>query len=265
MADKKLHRGILGLLLVFVLIFTVCKNDGDDGGGGNTPTEELGADVTAKVVNEAANQAGLYFLATPNTAEYAVALQNAKNVGFTWSVDLAVQEESSSNFISGRANQLAASGSGFQFSLKTKSPPNGFRAAIGFNSAVFNFTADADNLGTETYNGLLAAIGDLEQLEGGWVMPESIVLTSLGIKVYTKYSGQDKDITDRISFDINMAQKDQGILLFSYGAVMVDRAITNFENEGYPLLVSDEEELIWSDGTPDNIITAEWWIGRQQP
>lgn len=46
---------------------------------------------------------------------------------------------------------------------------------------------------------------------------------------------------------------------------MVDRAITNFENEGYPLLVSDEEELIWSDGTPDNIITAQWWIGKKQP
>ena len=248
-------------LFVFVLLTAGCDNGS---GGDNTPTEELGADVTAKVINEAANQAGLYFLATPDTAEYAVALQNAKNAGFTWSVDLAIQEESSSNFISGRANQLAASGSGFQFSLKTKSPPNGFRAAIGFNS-VFNFTAGADNLGTETYNALLAAIGDLKQLEGGWVMPESTVLTNLGIKVYTKYLGQDKDITDRISFGINTAQKDQGILLFSYGAVMVDRAITNFENEGYPLLVSDEEELIWSDGTPDNIITTEWWIGKQQP
>ena len=38
MANRKLHWGILGLLLVFGLILTVCKNDGDDGGdngGGN--------------------------------------------------------------------------------------------------------------------------------------------------------------------------------------------------------------------------------------
>lgn len=186
-------------LFVFVLLAAGCDN-----GGGNTPTEEPGVDVTAKVIGAAANQAGLYFLATPDTAKYAQALQNAKNAGLIWSADLAIQEESSSNFISGSANQLAASGSGFQFSLKTKSPPNGFRAAIGFNS-VFNFTADADNLGTETYNELLAAIEDLKQLEGGWVMPESTVLTNLGIKVYTKYLGQDKDITDRISFGINTA------------------------------------------------------------
>ena len=38
MANKKLHWGILGLLLVFGLIFTVCKNDGDDDDGGGGPS-----------------------------------------------------------------------------------------------------------------------------------------------------------------------------------------------------------------------------------
>jgi hypothetical protein len=33
MANRKLHWGIPGLLLIFCLILTVCKNDGDSGGG----------------------------------------------------------------------------------------------------------------------------------------------------------------------------------------------------------------------------------------
>jgi hypothetical protein len=87
-------------------------------------------------------------------------------------------------------------------------------------------------------------------------MPEASVLISNGIKVYTTYSNQVQDITDRISFGIMLM--DDG-LLFVYGAVMVvDRSISDFAREGYPLLVSDEEELIWSDGTADNYIKAEW-------
>jgi hypothetical protein len=42
----------------------------------------------------------------------------------------------------------------------------------------------------------------------------------------------------------------------------VDRAITDCDEEGQPLFVSDDEELIWSDGTADGLITAEWWIGK---
>lgn len=251
-----IYKTLAFIALVLVLFVPACAHRG---GGGKQ--EDSNPDVTSKVISPEANKAGLYFLATPDTAAYAEATQNAKNAGFIWPVDLAIIEGSSSNFVSGRTNQLAAPGSGFQFSLKTKNPPSGLRAAIGFN-AMFNFTADADNLGTAAYDALLALLENLEQLEGGWVVPEPAALRGLGIGVYTKYFGQDKDITDRVSFAINMAQKDQGILLFSYGAIMVDRAIVNFENEGYPLLVSDEEELIWSDGTPDTIISAEWWIGK---
>jgi hypothetical protein len=177
-------------------------------------------------------------------------------------VDLAIKEGSASNFVSGKTSQLAASGSGFAFSLKTNDPPAGLRAGIGFNS-MFYFTATDNNLGSTTYDALYNAIKDLPQYQG-WVMPESAVLTNQGIGVYTTYLGQAQDITDRISFGINMAEKDAGKLLFSYGAVMVDRAITDFATEGTPLLVSDEEELIWNDGTADNNITAEWWIGKQQ-
>jgi hypothetical protein len=190
--------------IAFVLVFFVsaCAHSGSG------EKEAPNPDVTAKIIRADANKAGLYFLATPNTAAYAEATRNAKNAGFIWSVDLVIVEENSSNFVSGRINQLAAAGSGFQFSLKTKNPPHGLRGAIGFN-ALFTFTADADNLGTATYHALLAALENLEQLEGGWVAPEPAVLTDLGISVYTRYLGQDKDITDRISFAINMAQQDQ--------------------------------------------------------
>jgi hypothetical protein len=242
--------------VALVLLVSACASV-RSGGKENEPNP----DVTSKVISEAANQAGLYFLSTPNTAENAVAIQNFKNAGLAWADDLAIFEGSSSNFISGRTNQLAAVGSGFQFTIRTKSPSSGLRAAIGFNS-VFTFTPEADNLGAETYNALVNAMQNFEQLESPWVSLEYTVLTNLGIRVYTKYLGQDKDITDRITFRINVAQKDRGILLFSYGAVMADKTITNFENEGRPLFVSDEDELIWSDGTPDNVITAEWWIGK---
>jgi hypothetical protein len=88
----------------------------------------------------------------------------------------------------------------------------------------------------------------------------------LGIRVHTSYWGQDKDITNRISLPSTWRGRirERFFLVMEryYGAIMVDKAITNFGDEGYPLLVSDEEEFIWSAGSPDDVITAEWWIGK---
>jgi hypothetical protein len=217
------------------------------------------ADVSKKVISASANRAGLYFLATPDTAEYAEATALIKSHGFTWATNLAVPNESTSDFVTGKTNQLTADGSGFKFSLKTNPAPDSLRAAIGFNS-IFMFTAEDDNLGT-TYASLVSALDGLDEYEGGWVLPEASVLTGLGIRVYTTYSGAVKDITEKISFGINVTDKANG-LMFSYGAVMVDKASTSFESEGYLLNASGEEEHIWSDETADNVITADWWIGK---
>jgi hypothetical protein len=250
------QKALWCILSVLVLSVYACSDSDDD-----NETVDPNPNVTSKVITDEANLAGLYFLATPNTPEYSDARQNATDAGITWSDNLVVRELSTSKFISGKHNQLAAEGSGFQFKVISNKPSDGLRAAIGFNS-VFPFTADADNLGVTTYNSLLAAITGLDEYQG-YVLPDSSVLTGLGIKVYTNYNGSPVDITDRVSFGIYVGSKDEGYLLFSYGAVMVDREIENFAEEGFPLLVSDEEELIWSDGEADNIITAEWWIGKE--
>jgi hypothetical protein len=171
---------------------------------------------------------------------------------------LAQIEGSYTKPVTGKTNQLAAAGSGFEFSLNTKAG-NGdeLRPAIGFN-AMFYFTADDNNLGGTGYSALLAALEALPDYQG-WVLPDSSVLTDLGIKVFTMYGDAAKDITDRVSFGL-MPEEDK--ILFSYGAVMVDRAISNFGQEGQPLFVSAEDELVWSDGTLDGKITGEWWIGK---
>ncbi|MDR0838423.1 MAG: hypothetical protein LBN99_02130 [Oscillospiraceae bacterium] len=214
-------------------------------------------DVTAKVVRAEANQAGLFFLATPDAAAYAAQLATAAEHGFTWSTALAVIDGSGTNFISGRQNQLSDVSSGFAFSLKTNTPPSGLRAAIGFNS-VFYFTAA--NLGEDLYAELVDALTASEMKFGDWVLPPANTLTDLGLHVYTTYNGEVRDITDRVSYGLNIADTSAGVP-FSYGAVMVDGAIEDFAAEGFPLLVSDEEELIWHDGAADGEITAEWWIG----
>jgi hypothetical protein len=200
----------------------------------------------------------LNFLATPDIPMFAEQIKNARNNGFTWSGNLARIEGSYTGFITGKPNQLAAAGSGFEFSLNTKAG-NGdaLRPAIGFN-AVFNFTADDGNLGSTGYSALREALEGLPDYQG-WALPESSVLTDLGIRVFTMYGNTAKDITDRVSFGLMPAD---GMILFSYGAVMVDRAISNFRQEGQPLFVSTEEELVWSDGTLDGKITGAWWIGK---
>jgi hypothetical protein len=248
------QKALWCILSVLILSVYACSDSDDD-----NETVDPNPDVTSKVITDEANLAGLYFLATPNTPDYADARQNAMDAGITWSDNLAVKELSTSKFISGRYNQLEAEGSGFQFKVISNKPSGGLSAAIGFNS-VFTFTAEADNLGA-AYSSLLTAIDGLPEYQG-YVLPDSSVLTGLGIKVYTNYQGSPEDITDRVSFGIYVGFKDDGYLLFSYGAVMVDREIDNFADEGFPLLVSDEEELIWSDGEADNIISAEWWIGK---
>ncbi|MDR2444430.1 MAG: FMN-binding protein [Spirochaetaceae bacterium] len=230
-----------------------------DGGGDEDEFNDEDADVTDQVVSSSANKAGLHFMATPDIPKFAEQIENARANGFVWSVGNWAQiPGSSTNFITGKTNQLAAAGSGFQFTLNTKAAnADTLRPAIRFN-AMFYFTADNNNLGSDTYPSLRAALEALPNHEG-WVMPESSVLTDLGIKVFTTYNNKPQDITDRISFGLMV---DEGKILISYGAVMVDRAISDFSQEGRSLLVSDEEELIWSDGAADNMITAAWWIGK---
>jgi hypothetical protein len=248
---------VLAVIIVIGMAFGGCVS-----GSRTQDSSDQNPDATEKVIRKEANQANLIFLATADTVEFATQIANAHDNGFTWAADLAVKDESISNFITGQTNQLLAAGSGFDFRIKTNPSSQNLRAAIGFNS-MFYFTAEDDNLGQTTFDALISALEELPQMEG-WVLPEYSVLTDLGIHVFTTYNNAAKDITSRISFGLNISEKEEGKILFSYGAVMVDRAIANFEQEGFSLFVSDEDEIIWSDGTADGIISGKWWIGKEE-
>ncbi len=231
-----------------------------------TPEEpefsEEDADFTAKVIAPDANEAGMIFLAMPENDIFAEQLQIAEDNGFCWAESLFAIEESYTKYAVQMPNQLAAEGSGFEFILNTTAADSDeIRPAIGF-SAVFYFTADEDNLGANVYAELLALCETLEDVGEGWVLPDASALKDIGIHIYTMYNGEAQDITDRASFGINLAEKAEGKLLFTYGAVIVDREITDFAAEGAPLNVSMEEELIWSDGAKDGKMAATWWIGK---
>jgi hypothetical protein len=249
------------ILAVFIvaLAFFGCSDSDDDNG-----VEEFNEEafyVTDQVIEETANTAYLSFVATPDIPLFAQEIQNAHGNGFTWSVgDLAEKTGSSSAYISGKPNQLAAAGSGFQFTLNTNAVnTDTLRPAIGFG-AIFNFTSD--NLGGATYNSLRTALEGLEEIGEGWVAPDASVLTGLGIGVFTTYQGSQRDITDRVSAGMRL---EENAIMIYYGVVMVDRDISDFDEEGTPLLVSDAEERIWSDGALDGKITCEWWIGKTTP
>jgi hypothetical protein len=248
-------KALVAGLFAVVLLAAGCEHG--PGSSGDEFNEE-DFNVTDSVLDSQANQAMMNFLATPDIPMFAEQIKNARDNGFTWSGNLAQIEGSYTGFITGKTGQLGADGSGFEFSLNTKAGnEDALRPAIGFN-AVFYFTADDGNLGSSTYNALSGALEGLPSYQG-WVLPESSVLTDLGIKVFTMYGAAAKDITDRVSFGL---MPDEDKIMFSYGAVMVDRAISNFGQEGQPLLVSAEEELVWSDGTLDGKITGAWWIGK---
>jgi hypothetical protein len=180
---KRIKWGLAAFVLT--LIFFGCS-DGN-GGGDDEEFNEEDFYVTDQVIGSSANQAGLSFLATPDISLFADQIETAHDNRFTWSVgNLAQISGSSTNFITGKTNQLATTGSGFQFSINTKAVnTDALRPAIGFG-AIFMFTAESNNLGT-TYSSLRTALEALPQYEGGWVMPEASVLTGLGIKVFTMH------------------------------------------------------------------------------
>jgi hypothetical protein len=254
----KRTKWILAVLIV-ALAFFGCSDSDDDNGGEEFNEEAFY--VTDQVIEETANAAYISFLATPDIPLFAQEIQNARGNGFTWSVgDLADKTGSTTAYISGKSNQLAAEGSGFQFTLITSAAnTDALRPAIGFG-AIFNFTSD--NLGIATYNSLRTALEGLEEIGEGWVAADASVLAGFGIGVFTMYQGATLNITDRIS--AGMKLEDDSIMIY-YGVVMVDRNISDIDEEGVSLLVSEGEERIWSDGTLDGKITCGWWIGKTTP
>ncbi|MDV0445469.1 hypothetical protein MmiAt1_10490 [Methanimicrococcus sp. At1] len=217
--------------------------------------------VNPKVILKENNEAGLTFLSIPDSDEWAAQTATSKENGIIWGHDAAVSEGSSSHPVIGYPNQMPSGSynSGFEFSIETNAEDNAeYRPAIGF-SAFADFTPE--NLGEDKYNALVSKLEALddEYYYYGWYLPGADVLTDLGIHIYGKTCGITNDITDGVSFGIYDigAETDTDMLLLNYGAVMVD---DENDHEGTELYLSEENELVWSDGVQDGFITAEWWI-----
>lgn len=230
--------------------------DGADGGT-QTVVSWPYPTVNVKVIDKENNEAGLTFLSIPDSEEWATQTATAKANGMIWGHDTAVSEGGSSHPVMGYPNQMTSGiyNSGFEFSIETTADDEAeYRPAIGF-SAFADFTPE--NLGEERYDALVSALEDLDEqyYYYGWYLPDADVLTDLGIHIYGKTDGVTNDITDGVSFGIFAV--DENTLLLNYGAVMVDDANGH---EGTGLELSDEEELVWSDGVQDGYITGEWWI-----
>ncbi|WNY25506.1 hypothetical protein MsAc7_10580 [Methanolapillus millepedarum] len=221
--------------------------------------------VNPKVIDEDNNEAGVMFLTMPDLEIYADQINLAEENGFVWAHEVSVAENSSSENVIGKPNQLASGvyPSGFKFCIETAiEDDDPLRPAIGFGN-LFLFTSD--NIGP--------AYGELEEIMddaiengedvGGWVLMDSGTLTSRGIHVYMTNAAMDepKEITDRISFGMTSLDTNEDSIndsiLFSYGAIMVDDALGR---EGLELNIALEEELVWDDGEKDGNITGELWI-----
>ena len=210
--------------------------------------------VTWKTIFSSKNAAGLIFLATQDTPAYTEQLKVAADNGLVWADNYVLKDGSVSSVFSGGAKQLD-SASGFSFSVPTAGIPAGRNAALGLN-AVYYFTPE--NLGQGKFDRLSEALGALETVGGGWAMPDYSVLANLGLAVRARYpDGSERDITPLISFGMN-AEMIPGTIMFSYGAVIVDREVT--DEEGKELYLSDENEVLLSDGREDGIVTGTWWI-----
>jgi hypothetical protein len=265
---KKRHGVFFGFAVL--LIAAIFTSTGCDTSGGDDDTFEFNEEdfiVTDQIISETANEAMINFFAIPDIKPLEENIANAKADGFIYLTNngLAVIEGSSSKFITGKTNQLTpiegSLGTGFTFSLNTKAlDSDAFRPGMGFGAMGY---LTKDNLGQSTYDSFVGELEKLTPREGGWIVPSAAILADLGIGVFTTHSGSPLNITNRISFAFSLAEKNGGKLMIYYGAIMVDRAITNFYDEGVFLNVTDGEEWVWSDGTKDGKITAEWWIAKQ--
>jgi hypothetical protein len=238
-------------LLVFVFSFIVCAS-ADFSEDENT--EVASPDVTSTMIDPSQNAAGLTFLATPNADDYSKQQKIAADNSLMWANTIAKREGSTSALFSEGSNQLSHE-SGFTFTILTTGQTDGKSAILGLN-ALFYFTPE--NLGQWRYERLRSKLEAEESYEG-WVFPSASSLADVGLSVRIRYlDGKERDITSLMSFGINIEEIDSDKLLFSYGAVIVDRAVT--DNEGQTLLLSEEEEVLLSDGKKDGIFTGTWWI-----
>jgi hypothetical protein len=213
------------------------------------------------VINEPANEAGMFLLSWPDAELYnppwyefvAGVLQSIKDNGFILADRYPDKENSQTKLFSGGTNQIPGD-SGFSLSISTSY--NGeFTPVLGIGRY---FYLTKENLGDGAFGDMLNLVESMEPNEENRVIPNSSQLSSIGFGIRCRYpDGTERDITDLISIEIELNEKDAGKLKLVYGCMIADREITN-DQEGKPLDGSGNTYL--SDGKADSKIEATWWI-----
>ncbi|MBQ7593466.1 MAG: hypothetical protein IJU48_03810 [Synergistaceae bacterium] len=133
---------------------------------------------------------------------------------------------------------------------------------LGFERA---FTFTEANLGSKDFQALKTSMTSLPKIPGyDWVMPENgSTLTNVKVHVMASYSDSDssiadKDVTDLMSYGL----LDNGAsILMSYGAIAVDRELTDNEGEIFDMVM--EQTPLISDGKSDGKIAVSWYITHE--
>jgi hypothetical protein len=214
------------------------------------------------VINDSANEAGMFLLSYPDAELYnppwyefvAGVLQSIKDNGFVLADRYPDKGNSWTKVFSGGTNQIPGD-SGFSLSVSTKGNNSGLMLTLGIGRY---FYLTKENLGNSTFNDLLDLAESMEPNEENRVIPDPSQLSSIGFGIRCRYpDGTERDITDLITIEIELNEKDAGKLKLVYGCMLVDREITN-EQEGKPLDGTGNTYL--SDGKADSKIEATWWI-----
>jgi hypothetical protein len=218
--------------------------------------------VESVVINEERNQAGMFLLSYPDPSLYnepwkgmmeeVLALFEAN--GLTRADKYADKENSWTKLFSGGTNQIPGD-SGFTMHIATKGDTGGFSPAIGIGRY---FDLTQENLGGRTFGDLFDLVESMEPNEENRVSPTPSQLSSIGLGVRCRYpDGTERDITDIITIELELNEKDEGKIKLVYGCYLVDRETT--DNEGAKL---DGTQNYVSDGKSDSVLETTWWIAK---
>jgi hypothetical protein len=216
------------------------------------------------LIYESANEAGMFLLSYHDAESYtydsegyefvASVLQKMEENGFIRAHKYPDKENSWSRLVFGGTNQIPGD-SGFSLSISTKDNNSGLTPTLGIGRY---FYLTRENFGDKAFGDMLKLAESMEPNEENRVIPDPSLLSSIGFGIRCRYSdGTERDITDIVTIEIELNEKDEGKLKLVYGCMLVDREITNNE-EGKPLDGTGNTYL--SDGKTDSKIEATWWI-----
>ena len=246
-------KNVFSLVVMAALIAAVLTCGAAFGEG---EEEEDFNNANPVVINE--NPGGVYFLRTPSGISASVdATMKANNF-----VNVDEYTNSSDNTTAlYNDGDDEIEGTGFTFDIKLSGVPEGKTAVIGYGKPLY---LTPDNYGTEGFADMVAALRELPDIGGGYVVPENDMMKDFGILFKAiGLDGKVRDITDYASFGV-MVIDDNTIMIF-YGNMLADRAVT--DNEGEELMLSFEDgqagtESMLSDGKADGHLAITCYLAK---